>query len=186
MNALQGFTLLCTVIICMEHVWTRPMNCRLQRGLVENCQTLLESVGGRFPLQCLDDNVLVPFPEAAFEFNSSQQAVALEKSVYSTLTYIFSVFDEDEVPDQWKSLDDFQNVVFRQIEEYQCIMSKTQDSLDDFLMRDNALKEYFGKIQTILKDKDFQYCGWEFVRKEVLKTLQFILQKNLDGTVWSR
>lgn len=87
-------------------------------------------------------------------------------------------------------------------------MSKRQSSLDDFQERDTALKSFFGKIGAILKDKvrthlsklflfSYQYnmlclltavdnvsfqeysiCAWEVVRRQILYTLQFILQSS--------
>ncbi|XP_026801894.1 interferon phi 3 [Pangasianodon hypophthalmus] len=185
MAGLHAFTWLCTVIICMAHVSSMPTTCRLQKRLMERCHDILEKMGDRFPLHCLEGNVLVPFPEAAFQFNTSQQAVALEKTIYLTLTSISSLFDEDGVPDQWKNLEDFQNIIYRQIEENECIMNKTQDSQEDFLRREKVLKEYFNKISAVLKEKNFQVCGWEFVRKEALITLQFILNKDVEGVLFS-
>ncbi|XP_053531330.1 interferon alpha-7 [Ictalurus punctatus] len=185
MSGLHTFTWLCTVIICMAHVSSMPTSCKLQKRLVEKCHDILEKMGDRFPLHCLEGTVPVPFPEAAFQFSTSQQAVALEKTIYSTLTYISSLFDEDGVPDEWKNLEEFQNIIYRQIEENKCIMKKTQDSQEDFLRREKALKEYFDKISAGLKEKNFQVCGWEFVRKEVLITLQFILNKDLKGVLFS-
>lgn len=52
---------------------------------------------------------------------SIKQAVALEKTIYITVTYISSLFDEGGVPDQWQKLEDFQNIIYRQIEENQCV-----------------------------------------------------------------
>ncbi|KAF5903660.1 interferon beta-like, partial [Clarias magur] len=49
-------------------------------------------------------------------------AVALEKTIYLTLTYISSLFDEDGFPDNWKNVEDFQNIIYRQIEENQCFV----------------------------------------------------------------
>ncbi|TSV28431.1 Interferon alpha-1 [Bagarius yarrelli] len=185
MAALYAFTWLFTVIICMARVCSMPTNCRLQRRLMEESHNLVERMGERFPLHCLEGSVLVPFPDTAFQFNTSQQAVALEKTMYLTLTYIYSLFDEDGVPVQWKNVDVFQNIIDRQIEENQCIMNKTPDSQDDFVRREKVLKEYFDKIATVLKEKNFDVCGWEFVRKEILITIQFILNKDLEDVLFT-
>lgn len=37
-------------------------------------------------------------------------------------------------------------------------MNKTQDSQEDFIRREKALKEYFDKISTILKEKVIITC----------------------------
>lgn len=62
-------------------------------------------------------------------FFSTKQAVALEKTIYLTLTSIYSLFDEDGVPEQWKNVELFQNIIDRQIEENQCVRSYREKML---------------------------------------------------------
>ncbi|KAI5607289.1 interferon phi 3 precursor [Silurus asotus] len=185
MADLRAFTWLCTLIICTMQVSSMPTPCRLQRRLIEESYNYLDKMGDRLPLHCLEGTVPVPFPETAFLFNTSEQVIALEKTIYLTLTHISSLFNEEGTPEHWKNLEVFENIIDRQIEENQCIMNKVLDSQENFLQREKALKEYFDKISTVLKEKDFQVCGWEIVRKEVLITLQFILNKDLDGVLIS-
>lgn len=64
-----------------------------------------------------------------FVFFSTKQAVALEKTIYLTLTSIYSLFDEDGVPEQWKNVELFQNIIDRQIEENQCVRSYRKKKL---------------------------------------------------------
>lgn len=58
-------------------------------------------------------------------FFPTKQAVALEKTIYLTLTYVYSLFDEDGVPEQWKNVEVFQNILDRQIEEKNCVRQGT-------------------------------------------------------------
>ncbi|KAI4892949.1 hypothetical protein NFI96_032357, partial [Prochilodus magdalenae] len=172
-----------STLLCIAQVCAMSTRCKLQRRLVETCHYLLETMGGKFPLQCLEDNVLVPFPTAAFKSDSRKQTIATEKSIYMTLKYIDSMFSNDGVPDQWtaqEKLDYFQHILFRLIEENRCIMGKKQDSLD-FYSRAASLRAYFDKITMVLKEKDFQYCAWEFVRIESLHALQFILREDFHN-----
>ncbi|XP_036420013.1 interferon alpha-7-like [Colossoma macropomum] len=177
-----------STLLCIVQVCSMPTKCKLQRRLVETCYHLLETMGGTFPLQCLEDNVLVTFPTGVFKSSTRQQTTATEKSIYTTLKYIDSMFDTDRVPDQWaaqEKLDHFQHIIFRLIEENRCIMGKTQESLDDFISREASLRAYFDKIATVLKEKGFQYCAWEFVRNEILRALQFILKEDFHS-MWPR
>ncbi|XP_072530501.1 interferon phi 3 [Salminus brasiliensis] len=179
----QRFIWLST-LLCMAQVYSMPTKCELQRRLVETCHHLLESMGGAFPFRCFKDYVLVPFPKDAFE-SSKQETIAMEKSIYITLEYIDSMLNNDGLPDQWtaqEELDYFQHIVFRLIEENKCVMSKTQDSLDDFLNREASLRAYFQKITAVLIEKDFQYCAWEFARIKILRALQFILNDGYRTT----
>uniref|UniRef100_A0AAY5F254 Uncharacterized protein n=1 Tax=Electrophorus electricus TaxID=8005 RepID=A0AAY5F254_ELEEL len=169
-----------SALLLVSRVWAMPTNCRFRRGLVEICHSLLISMGGRFPLRCIDDHVLVPFPKTAFEYNTRQQAGAIKQSIYVTLKHIYSVFDNDEVPEQWsvqEKFEDFQNILYRQTEENEC----KHFCFPSQFQRETALRVYFEKLRTILKEKDFQYCAWEFVRDEVQHILLFILKTDFDG-----
>ncbi|KAK1785601.1 hypothetical protein P4O66_018962, partial [Electrophorus voltai] len=111
----------------------------------------------------------LPQSENGPEPSGKGQAGAIKQSIYVTLKHIYSVFDNDEVPEQWsvqEKFEDFQNILYRQTEENECVVNKQFESLDDFLKRETALRVYFEKLRTILKEKDFQYCAWEFVRDE--------------------
>uniref|UniRef100_A0A3B4C8I9 Uncharacterized protein n=1 Tax=Pygocentrus nattereri TaxID=42514 RepID=A0A3B4C8I9_PYGNA len=177
-----------TTLLCIVQVCSMPTKCKFQRRLVETCYHLLETMGGTFPLQCLEDNVSVTFPTGVFKSSPRQQTTAIEKSFYITLKYIDSMFDNDGIPDQWTTqdkLENFHHIIFRLIEENSCIMDKTQESLDDFFSREASLRAYFDKIATVLKEKGFQYCAWEFARKEILRALQFILKEDFHST-WAR
>uniref|UniRef100_A0AAY5E829 Uncharacterized protein n=1 Tax=Electrophorus electricus TaxID=8005 RepID=A0AAY5E829_ELEEL len=157
-----------SALLLVSRVWAMPTNCRFRRGLVEICHSLLISMGGRFPLRCIDDHVLVPFPKTAG---------AIKQSIYVTLKHIYSVFDNDEVPEQWsvqEKFEDFQNILYRQTEENECCICLCHSY-------QTALRVYFEKLRTILKEKDFQYCAWEFVRDEVQHILLFILKTDFDG-----
>lgn len=71
--------------------------------------------------QLLTTNILLVITLLSCFCFSTEQAVALEKTIYLTLTYISSLFDEDSVPDQWQKVEVFQNIIDRQIEENQCV-----------------------------------------------------------------
>ncbi|XP_051570725.1 interferon alpha-13-like [Myxocyprinus asiaticus] len=165
-------------IVCFAQVWSLPKNCILHKSLMKTSYTLLETMGGLFPLQCLKDHVSISFPQYVFQSNNTQQATGVEKAIYQTLQNIDTLFENDGVPDQWNAqkLDDFQNIIYRQIEDSKCVMNK----FEDFPSRDVALKAYFEIISTVVKEKGFSYCAWEIVRKEILRTLKFILTQNSD------
>ncbi|XP_051988701.1 interferon omega-1-like [Xyrauchen texanus] len=106
----------------------------------------------------------------------------VEKAIYQTLQNIGTLFENDGVPDQWNAqkLDDFLNIIYRQIEDSKCVMNKSEGT-QDFTSRDDALKAYFDIISTVVKEKyGFSYCAWEIMRKEILHTLKFILTQNSD------
>ena len=110
------------------------------------------------------------------------QSGGAEKAAYETLKLIDTLFANDSMPTSWNNLEDFQDIIYRQIEESECvsqtashykdnsicynsiflnlillsrlnqIMSKTQSS-EDSPARNATLKMYFDKIATVLKEK---------------------------------
>ncbi|NP_001104553.1 interferon phi 3 precursor [Danio rerio] len=170
---------LCT-FFCFVQVWSLPTNCNLQKNLMKRTYTLLETAGGLFPMQCLDDRVSIPFPQNVFEYNEDQ-VTGVEKAVYQTLQNIDALFENFGDPDQWdaEKLDDFRGIVYRQIKYSTCIMNKTEVA-QDFPSREASLKVYFETISSTLKEKNSSYCAWEIVRSEILRTLEFILKNNSD------
>ncbi|XP_030649840.1 interferon alpha-1/13-like [Chanos chanos] len=183
----QSFTFL-SAMLSVSMVWTMPTTCRLQVKLVETTFNLLEEMTGHFPFQCLPYNILIGFPKAAFQSDSSQQYnIGATKAVYDALKKIYLLFENDVFPDTWdaKTLDVFQNILYRQIEESKCVMDWTQGSQDDFPVRERVLSIFFEKITTYLQEKDFSFCAWETARKELLYALRFILKHASKHILWS-
>ncbi|XP_031439346.1 interferon alpha-1-like [Clupea harengus] len=174
---LQSFTWV-TIILCFVHVSAVPITCGLQRRLVDKSHSLLESMSGLFPVECLEHNLPIAFPSSAFKTSETAESGGAEKAAYETLKLIDTLFANDSMPTSWNNLEDFQDIIYRQIEESECIMSKTQSSQEDSPARNATLKMYFDKIATVLKEKESSDCAWEVVRKEILYTLKFILQSS--------
>ncbi|XP_016426195.1 interferon alpha-13-like [Sinocyclocheilus rhinocerous] len=177
---LHRVALLCT-FFCFAQVWSLPTNCILRKDLLKRSYTLIETAGGLFPVQCLKENVAITFPQNAFESANTDQVTGVEKAVYQTLENIDALFENYNDPDQWdaKKWNEFRGLVYRQIVDSKCIMSKSE-AAQDFPSRDASLKKYFETISSALKEKDFSYCAWEIVRNEILRTLKFILDHNSD------
>ncbi|XP_065133834.2 interferon phi 3 [Paramisgurnus dabryanus] len=168
-------------IICFAHIYSLPTNCMLQKHLIKTSFTLLDTMGGLFPEQCLEDDVKINFPQNVFEANNAQQVGGVEKAIYQTLQNIEALFQNDGIPNEWneKKLDGFLHTIYRQIDHSKCILGKPEAGQHS-LERDAALKIYFETISANMKQKDFSYCAWEVVRKEILRTLDFILKHNTD------
>nr|WNV33321.1 interferon beta [Osteobrama belangeri] len=141
---------------------------------------LAASLGGLFPMQCLKEKVAITFPQNAFESNTDE-VTGVEKAVYQTLENIDALLENSSDPSQWdkEKWDYFRGLVYRQILDSKCIMSKPK-AAQDFPSREAALKGYFDTVSSTLKEKDFSYCAWEIVRNEILRTLKFILDHNSD------
>ncbi|XP_055799451.1 interferon beta-like [Salvelinus fontinalis] len=181
--ALQTITWM-SAFLCLAQVSSMPMPCHLQGQLVRITHNLLRDMGGHFPLECLQENVFMAFPATASS-GASQLSSSGATAIYETLKNIDTLFGADDLPTKWdqQKLENFQNIVYRQIEESKCMMVSVDTS--DYLFRAEGLKTYFGNIAAVLKEKNFSYCAWEVVRKELLYTLQFILEHNSDSLLWA-
>ncbi|XP_073689561.1 interferon phi 3 [Garra rufa] len=181
---LHRVALLCT-IFCFAQVWSMPTNCILRKDLLKRSYTRIEAAGGLFPVQCLDENIDIPFPQNAFESDKTDQVTGVEKAVYRTLENIDALFENysencsDPEQCDGEKWNEFRGLVYRQIVESKCIMNKSEDA-QDFPSREASLKVYFETITSTLKEKDFSYCAWEIARKEILRILKFILDHNSD------
>ncbi|KAK2916088.1 hypothetical protein QQF64_024513 [Cirrhinus molitorella] len=176
--------LLCTVF-CFAQVWSMPTNnaigqCILRKDLLTRSYKLVETSGGLFPVQCLDENVAIPLPQNAFESENTDQVAGVEKAVYQTLENINALFENNGDPNQWdaEKWNEFRGLVYRQIEDSSTC--NKNEAAQDFPSREASLKVYFETITSTLKEKDFSYCAWEIVRKEILRILKFILDHKSD------
>ncbi|XP_029490957.1 interferon alpha-1-like [Oncorhynchus nerka] len=184
---LQTITWMST-FLCLAQVCSMPMPCQLQGQLVRITHNLLRDMGGHFPLECLqDNNVFIAFPATAFTTSGAPQLSSSgAMAIYETLKNIDTLFGADDLPTKWdqRKLENFLNIVYRQIEESKCMMGSVNTC--DYLVRAKVLKTYFRNIAAVLNEKNFSYCAWEVVRKEFLYSLQFILEHNSDSLLWAK
>ncbi|XP_020339947.1 interferon alpha-1-like [Oncorhynchus kisutch] len=177
-----------SAFLCLAQVCSMPMPCQLQGQLVRITHNLLRDMGGHFPLECMqDNNVFIAFPATAFTTSGAPQLSSSgPMAIYETLKNIDTLFGADDLPTKWdqRKLDNFLNIVYRQIEESKCMMGSVNTC--DYLVRAKVLKTYFRNIAAVLKEKNFSYCAWEVVRKELLYSLQFILEHNSDSLLWAK
>ncbi|XP_052409140.1 interferon alpha-4-like [Carassius carassius] len=89
------------------------------------------------------------------------------------MEHIDYLFANDSHPESWnqKKVEDFQNIVYRL-----CIMGRKHERpVDDLPTTGDALKTYFDKLASLLRNKDYSVCAWEVVRKELLLVLKLTL-----------
>ncbi|XP_059386064.1 interferon alpha-1-like [Carassius carassius] len=169
--------LLCTFFFFAQ-VWSLPTNCVLSKDLMEDSYRFLNTTGGLFPSQCLEEKVAIHFPQNAFYSENTDQVTGVEKAVYQTLENIDALFENSSDPefDQWDEQKwiNFRGLIYKQTVKSKCIMRNSEEA-QDFPSREASLRVYFETLSSTLKEKDFSYCAWEIVRNEILRTLKFIL-----------
>ncbi|XP_067088862.1 interferon alpha-14-like [Osmerus mordax] len=168
------------LLLCLVQVRSMP-TCQLQGNLLKKTHHLLRDMGGNFPAQCQQDNVILAFPASAFNTSGAQQRRETTKAIHQTLERIGSLFADEDLPSAWdqKKLEDFLELVYRLTEESRCVSSSVDG--DD---GSETLKAFFDGLTGIVIDKSSSFCVWEVVRRELLSTLQFILKNHSDCLFW--
>ncbi|XP_061080614.1 uncharacterized protein LOC133114937 [Conger conger] len=144
----ENIACLCA-LLCVSQVLSAPINCRLDGTRIQTCHNLLKDMGGTFPGECINENVLITFPGSAFASNgTAEQNDSVRTAVYQTLHSINSLFENHDLPTEWdeSKLNNFQNII-------------------------NGLVE---------KNKCNSFCAWEVVRKELVRTLLYILEQKAE------
>ncbi|XP_047664192.1 interferon alpha-like [Tachysurus fulvidraco] len=143
--------------------------------------TLLESMGGPMPLDCLEEKNN-SFPQVSFPKDENLLPVALE-----TLNEVAKIFNMTSITSvTWDrgQLRYFKALIDRQVENLKiCVGKQVQTVMDKSVSNStDTLRSYFVKLEERLKEKEFSSCAWEIVRKELLDSLQklqtFIKSKN--------
>nr|CCV17401.1 type I interferon b5 [Oncorhynchus mykiss] len=176
---------ICLTLFCQGTAASKP--CRwtqFRLGKLNDVSIdLLSDMGGLFPLMCAEENVEQMFPEDLYKNTEGEDVsvVALE-----AMRYVDQLYNNSLTPVTWNrtKLNMFQNVIYRQVQNLELCMMGSVDT-SDYLIRTEGLKTYFGNIAAVLKEKNFSYCAWEVVRKELLYSLQFILEHNSDSLLWA-
>ncbi|RXN21141.1 interferon alpha-13-like protein [Labeo rohita] len=167
---------------CEDPYQKRPYKESYKKRINRHFRTLrkiLKKEGGLFPRECLRENVRITFPKSALQSNDSNQNIGVAKAKYKIMEHIDYLFANDSHPESWnqKKVEHLQNIVYRiVIYDYKCIMERKQRPVDDFPTREDALKTYFDKLATLLRNKDYSVCAWEMVRKELLHVLELMLK----------
>nr|AYQ96196.1 IFN4 precursor [Anguilla japonica] len=183
--ALENTAWLCA-LFCISQVLSAPIKCQLDGHLIKTSYNLLKDMGGNFPQQCIKENVLVPFPRSAFASNGTAgQSDIIRTVIYETLYSINSLFENDDFPTDWDEikLQDFQNIIYRQVDKSTCAGGSKPGSDDS--ARTATLRNYFERLASVLQEKNF-FCAWEIVRKELVRTLDFIIEHNSDSLLWPK
>nr|QYB23510.1 interferon c [Scleropages formosus] len=174
------------VILCVSHTTSLPITCQLNGNLVKRSHELLRSMGGPFPRKCIKDNVMVPFPAVAFRSDGTDAQKVLTMLINETFSSITSLFGDRDLPAEWepKALEDFQSEVYRLSDDLGHCAERLQGLRDEakshFLERAKLVETYFDKLDTTLQEKNYSFCAWEIVRKELERTLRFIVEHNAD------
>uniref|UniRef100_A0A8C8SB78 Uncharacterized protein n=1 Tax=Pelusios castaneus TaxID=367368 RepID=A0A8C8SB78_9SAUR len=140
---------------------------QLQREYNWTAQHLLQRMGGKSPVECLEDKTAFRFPEKVLKPKLPQHAMM---AVHEILQQHFGIFSRDLSQTGWESrgVQRFLNGLALQIERLEtCLPTKRWTNI-------LKLKRYFQRIQDYLKKKKYSKCAWEIVRKETEVCFQYV------------
>ncbi|XP_039399574.1 interferon beta-like [Mauremys reevesii] len=160
---------ICLVLLCSAGIMS--LDCNLLRHQQSRFNwdslQLLQNMGGKFPLECLEDNTAFQFPQKVLNPKFQQHATM---AIHEILQQLFGIFSRNLTQTCWKrrNVDRFLNGLIPQTERLEtCLPTKAGANI-------LRLKKYFQRIQDFLKEKKYSACAWEIVREEGKRCFQYI------------
>ncbi|KFV99882.1 Interferon alpha-2, partial [Eurypyga helias] len=166
-----GLILLCTTTISSlqcNHLHLQ------QQKVVKNSLQLLDKMGKKFPQQCLREKMSFRFPEQVLK---PRQKETVKVAIEEIFQHIFDIFSKNLTLAAWdeKALEQFQNGLYRQIEQLEaCVIKKQTHYFRSKEPSRLKLRKYFQKVDCFLQDKQHNMCSWEISRAEMRRCLQLI------------
>ncbi|XP_074850525.1 interferon kappa-like [Carettochelys insculpta] len=128
---------------------------------------LLQTMGGKIPLECLQDTTAFQFPEEVLKPKFPQYA---KLAVHEILQQLFSIFSKNLSQTGWKktNVKRFLNGLNLQtVRLEECLPTAGNISF-------KKLKKYFQSIEDFLKEKNYSTCAWVIVREEAQNCFRHI------------
>uniref|UniRef100_A0A667WUD0 Uncharacterized protein n=1 Tax=Myripristis murdjan TaxID=586833 RepID=A0A667WUD0_9TELE len=152
--------------------------CQLRGNVVQEAHNLLRDMGGPLPVHCLQYNSVVSFPSSALPAGSGRpQCRRTLWVVYETLKGAGQVFEDNEVPVgeggvSWDSqkLDNFQNLLYRLVEDGSCV------STNQSISHSGQCTNQWGWGCVLWQGS--AGCGWLLLRRDLLLALRSGLQQH--------
>ncbi|KAK2836171.1 hypothetical protein Q7C36_014040 [Tachysurus vachellii] len=174
---------LCVAAAAPSCIWTHFRLPTLNKKSIG----LLESMGGRMPLECLEEKnnsfPQVSFPKVGAEMLTNENLLPISLEAFNGVAKIFNN-NHTSVTWDTNNLSLFKTIIDRQVDNLQkCVGKQVQTVMDKSASNStDTLRSYFVKLEERLKEQEFSSCAWEIVRKEVLDSLEtlqtFIESKN--------
>ncbi|XP_053887803.1 interferon beta-like [Malaclemys terrapin pileata] len=166
----QGFLWqICLVLLFSAGVMS--MDCNLLRHQQSKFNwyslQLLQNMGGKFPLKCLEDKTAFQFPQKVLKPKFQQHA---KMAIHEILHQLFGIFSRNLTQTGWerRKVERFLNGLALQTERLEtCLPTKAGANI-------LRLKKYFQRIQDFLTEKKYSTCAWEIVREEGQRCFQYI------------
>ncbi|XP_029583226.1 interferon a3-like isoform X1 [Salmo trutta] len=165
MYTMQSWTCICLIICSMQSVchccdWIRHHYGHLSSEYL----SLLDQMGGDITKQ----NAPVFFPTSLYRHIDDAEVEDKVRFLKDTIYQIINLFDGNMKSVTWdkKNLDDFLNILERQLENLNSCVSPA-------MKPERRLKRYFKKLnKNVLRKMNYSAQAWELIRKETKRHLQ--------------
>ncbi|XP_008829363.1 interferon alpha-13-like [Nannospalax galili] len=144
---------------------------------------LLEKMRRISPLSCLKDRNDFEFPWE--EFHGKQIQSAQTVAVLHELTQqILNLFGSKDSSAAWETslLEEFHTGLYQLLNALQACQIQQVEVLEPSLRQEDSLvavRKYFHRITTYLREKKHSPCAWEVVRAEIMRS--FFFSRNFLG-----
>uniref|UniRef100_A0A8C6MG26 Uncharacterized protein n=1 Tax=Nothobranchius furzeri TaxID=105023 RepID=A0A8C6MG26_NOTFU len=175
---------LCCLIVMMVSMPT----CKLPGNVIQPTHALLEDMGDAFPAQCRQFNGKIQFPAPPFSGGPATHPQCHWTSlvVYESLRGAELIFLQYELPKgeggvTWdeQKLEQFRNLQDRLVQDHLCVSIRTRSS-------SGLLSPYFNNVTAVVEQTDSAVCGWESLRRDLLKVLKVALHRHHSCFNWTR
>ncbi|TWW54456.1 interferon phi 2 [Takifugu flavidus] len=173
------------VILSLLQVWlvVAMPTCRLEGHLVQLAHDLLQNLGENISVHCLPYNANMSFPESVLT-GANKSSLQCHKALWVVSESLRGAAQimEDSIPfreggEPWNknTFSDFQNLQYQILDQGQCLTYKDTTGV---------LASYFTNMTTIIQQEDIAFCGWMFLRRDLLRVLKSTLQKHDTCFTW--
>ncbi|XP_047428463.1 interferon phi 2 [Mugil cephalus] len=177
-----SFVLFILLHLCSVQLTVVAMpTCQMLGKVAENALHLLRDLAGPFPIECLQYNANISFPDTAVpeSRSSDDQCHQALWALFESLRGAELIFQEYDLPvgTTWdkKKLDNFLNLQNRLVKAGSCLSSVNDSS---------AISSYFTNVTAVIEDQDSASCGWMAMRRDLLRVMKSTLQRHETCFSW--
>ncbi|XP_074850209.1 interferon beta-like [Carettochelys insculpta] len=172
----------CLLHICLLLLFSTEISAQLctmlhfqQNKVNKESLELLEKMSRNSIAQCLHER-------AAFVQLPMPQKENANVAIQEILQEILNIFSKNLTQSAWDgaSIDRFQNGLYQQVQRLETCLTvhmekeMTNPENEDLQFTIWSVKQYFQRIDSFLKEKQYSLCAWEIIRKEIFRCFVLI------------
>ncbi|XP_062984818.1 interferon beta-like [Elgaria multicarinata webbii] len=164
----------------------REFRGRLERSNEANLELVAKKMGSTVPLNCMDDliNFISKSNEENFQKISQLQAENATVAIQEILQEVRNIFNQNHTKLAW---DENSVAIFKAGLDQEIANLRPCVSAGDYIDIIPIVKNYFQRINDLLKNKQYSMCAWEITQMEIRECFvlvgRLIKRMQTEGTV---